>query len=122
MSGTLTRASLKKRVAECTTLSVAEAEQMSARVLELVGDALGRGESVKLTGFGTLEIRSRGARQGRNPKTGRPYPVGARKVVVFTPSARLKQKLEALIETREPGGGYSPARPQPAMSAMVREK
>jgi len=121
MIGTLTRATLKKRVAERTTISVAEAEQLSARVLELVGEALARGESVKLTGFGTLEVRTRGPRQGRNPKTGRPYPVDARKVVVFTPSAHLKQRLRGLVAGGKNNGGYFEAG-HSTMSAMVREK
>ncbi|GLQ53374.1 integration host factor subunit alpha [Devosia nitrariae] len=100
MGQALTRASLRRRLIARTGASPADADRLVTRMLDLMGTALSNGESVKLTGFGTLEVRARGARKGRNPKTGKPYPVEARKVVVFTPSARLKQQLEALIGER----------------------
>jgi len=93
---TLTRASLRRRLIARLNVSPADADRFVTRVLDLVGSALSDGETVKLTGFGTLEVRTRGARKGRNPKTGEPYPVAARRVVVFTPSARLKRQLEDL--------------------------
>jgi nucleoid DNA-binding protein len=96
----LTRASLRRRLIARTGASPADADRLVTQMLDLMGTALGKGESVKLTGFGTLEVRTRGARKGRNPKTGDPYPVAARKVVVFTPSARLKQQLETLLAGR----------------------
>lgn len=98
MGQALTRASLRRRLITRTGTSPADADRLVTRMLDLMGMALANGESVKLTGFGTLEVRARGARKGRNPKTGDPYPVAARKVVVFTPSARLKQRLESLLE------------------------
>jgi len=99
---TLTRASLRRRLIARLDVSPADADRLVTRVLDLVGSALSDGETVKLTGFGTLEVRTRGARKGRNPKTGEPYPVAARRVVVFTPSARLKRQLE---ELRDAGRG-----------------
>ena len=102
MGQTLTRASLRRRLIARLDVSPADADRLVTRVLDLVGSALSDGETVKLTGFGTLEVRTRGARKGRNPKTGEPYPVAARRVVVFTPSARLKRQLE---ELRDAGRG-----------------
>lgn len=55
--------------------------------------ALARGESVKLSGFGNFDVRSKGERPGRNPKTGAEVPITARKVVTF----RAGQKLRARV-------------------------
>ena len=51
--------------------------------------ALSRGESVKLRGFGTFNVRAKNPRIGRNPKTGAEYPITARRVLTFKPSPRL---------------------------------
>lgn len=94
MGQNLTRASLQRRLAGRTGMSMSEAERLVARVIALIGAALAEGEIVKLTGFGTLSVRPRAPRQGRNPRTGEHHPVGARRVVVFTPGAALRDKLE----------------------------
>jgi integration host factor subunit alpha len=93
---TLTRAGLRRRLIERFGVAPSDADRLVTRLLDLIGSELGQGQTVKLTGFGTLEVRTRGARKGRNPKTGDPYPVAARRVVVFTPSAHLKRRLEEL--------------------------
>ena len=56
--------------------------------------ALGRGESVKLSGFGNFDLRDKSERPGRNPKTGEEIPITARRVVTF----KSGQKLKALVE------------------------
>jgi integration host factor subunit alpha len=48
------------------------------------------GETVKLSGFGTFMVRSKGERVGRNPKTGVEVPIEQRRVMVFKPSEALK--------------------------------
>lgn len=96
MGQTLTRAGLQRRLVETCGLSAGEAERLVARVIEMVGEALASGETVKLTGFGTLGVRGRAPRQGRNPRTGQSYPVGARRVVVFTPGLKLRSQLDGL--------------------------
>lgn len=62
---------------------------MVEAVLEALGSALERGESVKLRGFGTFNVRSKSPRVGRNPKTGQEYPITARRVLTFKPSPLL---------------------------------
>lgn len=57
--------------------------------LEAMVSAIERGESVKLRGFGTFNVRSKNPRVGRNPKTGKEYPITARRVLTFKPSPRL---------------------------------
>jgi len=62
-------------------------------VFELIREALERGEEVKLPSFGKFSVRSKTARNGRNPKTGEIAEVAARKVVTFKPSDILKKRV-----------------------------
>ena len=53
------------------------------------------GETVKLSSFGSFIVRKKGQRIGRNPKTGTEVPISPRRVMVFKPSAILKQRINA---------------------------
>ncbi len=74
-------------------MSRSDASAICERMIELIGNSLMEGETVKLTGFGTLEVRTRAERMGRNPRTGEEHTIAARRVVMLVPSASLKQKL-----------------------------
>lgn len=65
-------------------------------MFELMAEALMQGETVKLTGFGSLQVRSRAERVGRNPRTGTEHRIAPRHTVVLTPSARLRDALDAM--------------------------
>jgi integration host factor subunit alpha len=54
---------------------------------------LARGESVKLSSFGSFGIRQKGERMGRNPKTGDEVPITPRRVLVFRPSNIMKERI-----------------------------
>ena len=54
---------------------------------------LEQGEFVKISGFGKFELRDKGVRPGRNPKTGEEIPITARRVVTFKPGPRLKEQI-----------------------------
>jgi len=62
-------------------------------VLKEITDCLERGETVKLSSFGSFVVRKKGQRIGRNPKTGMEVPISPRRVMVFKPSAILKQRI-----------------------------
>lgn len=62
-------------------------------MFDLIGAALKRAETVKLTTFGSLQVRSRAERLGRNPRTGTEHRISPRHTVVFTPSAQLRDEL-----------------------------
>ena len=64
-------------------------------VLKEIADCLERGERVKLSSFGLFVVRKKGQRIGRNPKTGKEVPIPARWVMVFKPSAVLKQRINS---------------------------
>ncbi|MCB1516628.1 MAG: integration host factor subunit alpha [Hyphomicrobiaceae bacterium] len=90
---TITRADLAEAVYQSMGLSRTESAQLVERILDLVSDALVSGENVKLSSFGSFQIRSKNQRIGRNPKTGEEVPILPRKVLVFKPSNVLKSKI-----------------------------
>ncbi|MCF6302278.1 MAG: integration host factor subunit alpha [Devosiaceae bacterium] len=90
---TLTRADLAEAVYATVGLSRTESADLVERVLEHMSDALVKGESVKLSSFGSFHVRSKKERIGRNPKTGEEVPILPRKVLVFKPSNVLKSKI-----------------------------
>ncbi len=108
MAKTVTRAMLSEAVAEATGFARTDVGQISDRMIELIGKALMEGETVKLTGFGSLQIRSRAERVGRNPRTGTQHRITPRHTVMFTPSGRLREALDALVD----GGGSAPKKKQ----------
>ena len=58
-----------------------------------IGDALAKGESVQLVGFGTFSMKERAAREGRNPRTGETVKIAAAKAPAFKPGKALKEKV-----------------------------
>ena len=62
-------------------------------VLDEISDTLVRGESVKISSFGSFSVRQKGERKGRNPKTGEEVPIKPRRVLVFRASNVLKQRI-----------------------------
>ena len=64
-------------------------------VLEHMGEALAKGEKVDLRGFGSFSSKDKKARTGRNPKTGEPIEIAARKAVGFKPSKELAAKVNS---------------------------
>ena len=64
-------------------------------MLKEITDCLERGETVKLSSFGSFVVRKKGQRIGRNPKTGKEVPISPRRVMVFKPSAILKQRINS---------------------------
>lgn len=94
MSGkTITRAYLSEAVYQEVGLSRNESADLLEMVLAEITDALTRGETVKLSSFGSFSIRQKGRRIGRNPKTGEEVPILPRRVLVFRPSQVLKNRI-----------------------------
>lgn len=90
---TVTRADLSEAVYQKVGLSRSESAALVEQVLGEVCDCLARGETVKLSSFGSFMIRNKGQRVGRNPKTGIEVPIDPRRVLVFKPSNVLKARL-----------------------------
>jgi integration host factor subunit alpha len=90
---TITRAHLGEAVYQEVGLSRNESADLLEMVLDLMSDALVRGEPVKISSFGSFSSRQKGQRIGRNPKTGEEVPILPRKVLVFRPSQVLKSRV-----------------------------
>lgn len=90
---TVTRAELAEAVYQEVGLSRNESADLVESVLDEVSEALVRGESVKVSSFGSFSVRQKGERIGRNPKTGEEVPIKPRRVLVFRPSHVLKDRI-----------------------------
>ena len=90
---TVTRADLAEAVYRRIGLSRTESAAMVESVLKEICNSIVRGESVKLSSFGSFIVRQKGQRIGRNPKTGREVPIPPRRVTVFKPSNIMKKRI-----------------------------
>lgn len=90
---TLTRADLAESINRKVGLSRSESLGMVEAILDLMSDALEKGENVKISGFGTFLLRDKGERIGRNPKTGVEVPITPRRVLTFRASQMLKDRI-----------------------------
>lgn len=91
---TLTRSDLSEAVYREIGLSRNESAEMVETVLTRISNALVKGENVKISSFGTFAVREKGARMGRNPKTGEEVPIEPRRVLVFRPSHIMKARVD----------------------------
>ena len=89
----VTRVDLVDAVYRTVGLSRAESARLVELVFKEITDCLERGETVKLSAFGSFVVRNRGPRLGRNPKTGVEVSITPRRVMVFRPSEVLKERL-----------------------------
>ena len=90
---TLTRVDLAEAVYQKVGLSRTESADLVEMVLDEICVSVVRGESVKLSSFGSFLIRDKNERIGRNPKTGEEVPITPRRVMVFKPSNILKEAV-----------------------------
>jgi len=100
---TVTRATLAEVAAKRTGLSKVDTAILCDLMIEKMAAALMDGENVKLTGFGSLQVRSRAERLGRNPRTGTEHRISPRHTVVFTPSAQLREALDSSCANKPDG-------------------
>lgn len=98
---TLTKAELAELLFERLGLNKRESKDMVEAFFEFIHASLARGEDVKLSGFGNFQVRRKAPRPGRNPRTGESIPIGARNVVTFHAS----HKLKAVVQGDTPGEG-----------------
>ena len=70
-------------------------------VLREIVASLERGQTVKLSSFGSFGIRDKGQRIGRNPKTGQEVPITPRRVLVFRASNIMKQRINDTLTRRK---------------------
>jgi len=90
----LNRSELVDLVVEKANLSKKDSDKALKAVLDGISDSLAKGENVQLVGFGTFEVRSRKAREGRNPATGEAIKIKASKVPAFKAGKALKDRVK----------------------------
>ncbi len=89
----MTKAELVEDVARAAELTKKDAERLVEIVFESIIETLNHGEKIELRGFGSFRVRERGARRGRNPKTGDPVNIPAKRVPYFKPGKELKELI-----------------------------
>ena len=94
---TVTRAHLAESVYQEVGLSRGESAELVESVLEQISSILSNGEKVKISSFGSFNVRMKGERIGRNPKTGEEVTITPRRVVVFRPSHILKHHINSSL-------------------------
>jgi integration host factor subunit beta len=93
----MTKADLVERVATQVNLTKKDTEVVIDTIFESISQALAAkaDAKVELRGFGSFRVRRRRARQGRNPQTGRPVQVPAKRVPYFKPGKELKALVDS---------------------------
>ena len=81
-------------IAKKGNISKAEAKKALELTIEAISEALAKGESITLIGFGTFKITELAGRTGRNPQTGKAMQIAAKKVVKFKPGSALSGQVK----------------------------
>ena len=97
----LTKAEMAEKLFDELGLNKREAKEVVDLFFEEMRASLEANEHIKLSGFGNFDLRDKGQRPGRNPKTGEEIPVSARRVVTFRPGQKLKVRVEAYAGPRQ---------------------
>ncbi|HSB31157.1 MAG TPA: integration host factor subunit alpha [Candidatus Sulfobium mesophilum] len=92
----MTKADLVDAIFEKVGLSKKEAQDIVEILFETMKLTFAEGESIKISGFGTFNVRKKMARRGRNPKTGQDLEITPRRVITFRVSNQLKEEIEKL--------------------------
>ena len=106
----MTKAELVEDVARAAELTKKDAERLVEIVFESIIETLNQGEKIELRGFGSFRVRERGARRGRNPKTGDPVSIPAKRVPYFKPGKELKELIND-DNPRSPAPAANSSRP-----------
>jgi integration host factor subunit alpha len=98
-----------------------ESAELVDLVFEMMKETLGRGEKIKVSGFGNFVLRDKRQRPGRNPQTGQPINITERRVLTFKASQILKQALNqrATAGGASTSNGSPPAGSSTAGTAMA---
>ena len=89
----MNKAELVDAIASESKLTKIDSKKVLDAFMKVTSEALQQGDRVSLVGFGSFTVVERSARTGRNPRTGAPLSIDAKKVVKFTPGAELKIKV-----------------------------
>ena len=97
MSKTITKLDLINHLNEKLGLNKVESKELVEAFFDEIKKSLINNEEVKLSGFGNFKILNKRERPGRNPKTGEPAIISARKVVTFKAGEKLRKKMSNIL-------------------------
>jgi DNA-binding protein HU-beta len=89
----LTLRHIAEQLSEAHELPKRQANEMLTQVIEMIAKSLKKGDKIRLSGLGILQVRKRAARTGRNPQTGEPIKIKASKKIAFRPAKELKEAV-----------------------------
>lgn len=89
----MTKADIVETVTTACGFSKKESSELVEFVFSLMKGCLESGEDLKISGFGKFEVKHKNPRRGRNPQTGEPLEISARRILTFKPSQRLKAAI-----------------------------
>jgi DNA-binding protein HU-beta len=89
----LTLRNIAERLSVAHELPKRQANEMLTQVIEMIAKSLKKGEKIRLSGLGILQVRKRAARMGRNPQTGEPVKIKASKKIAFRAAKDLKESI-----------------------------
>ncbi|MBL4692627.1 MAG: integration host factor subunit beta [Magnetovibrio sp.] len=92
----MTKSELIEKLAEANPhLYLRDVERIVTTIFDEITGALADGDRVELRGFGAFSVKERGARTGRNPRTGEAVDVPAKYIPYFKTGKQLREKLNA---------------------------
>ena len=91
----ITRKDLAKVINEKLGFSQRSAEEIIDTLFSTMKSTLINGESIKLVHFGTLGVKKKSPRKGRNPRTGDTMEISSRSMITFKPSKGLRMKINS---------------------------
>jgi integration host factor subunit alpha len=95
------KADIATRIHQEAGIPMDEAAKVLEWIVRFFKTTLQAGEPIVISGFGKFTVRSKGARPGRNPRTGETMTISARRVVAFHASPQLKAAVNVLLTEDE---------------------
>jgi DNA-binding protein HU-beta len=89
----LTLRHIAEQLSAAHELPKRQANEILTQVIEMIAKSLKKGDKIRLSGLGILQVRKRAARTGRNPQTGEPIKIKASKKIAFRPAKELKEAV-----------------------------
>ena len=109
----MTKSELIDAIAGRAELTKARAELLVNCVFDAMTDSLQRGEGIEIRGFGSFTVRPYKSYNGRNPRTGQPVPVAAKRLPFFKVGKELKER----VNDEEDEESDEPRAPTPTKAA-----
>jgi len=94
----VTKKDLIEKIEAKTGMSKKESSEIFDAVVSIIKNTLESGETLKIYGFGSFEVKRKADRLGRNPQTGEAITITARRVLTFKPGSVLRHAINGGVE------------------------